>query len=229
MINRGGEKVPVAEIEQLLHAHPAVRDVAIVAMPDERLGERACAFVVGELDFDTMIEYLDSQRVAKTYWPERLELVESLPRTPSGKIQKFVLRDQRPRARDRRMTTAPTTPATDFDALHDEVRAYVESEGERWAELIEREHRVPLELWDELRDRGYLRLAAPVEYGGAGHPVHALPRAARAVLDVARLAADDRARRQRHLAPDGLPRQRRPARAVHQAGRWPARSRSRSR
>jgi cyclohexanecarboxylate-CoA ligase len=92
VINRGGEKVPVAEIEQLLHAHPAVRDVAIVAMPDERLGERACAFVVGELDFETMLEYLDSHRVAKTYWPERLELVESLPRTPSGKIQKFVLR-----------------------------------------------------------------------------------------------------------------------------------------
>jgi 3-phosphoshikimate 1-carboxyvinyltransferase len=94
VINRGGEKVPVAEIEQLLHAHPAVRDVAIVAMPDERLGERACAFVVGELDFDTMLEYLDSRRVSKTYWPERLELVESLPRTPSGKIQKFVLRAQ---------------------------------------------------------------------------------------------------------------------------------------
>jgi cyclohexanecarboxylate-CoA ligase len=92
VINRGGEKVPVAEIEQLLHAHPAVRDVAIVAMPDERLGERACAFVVGELDFDTMLEYLDSHRVSKTYWPERLELVQSLPRTPSGKIQKFVLR-----------------------------------------------------------------------------------------------------------------------------------------
>lgn len=94
VINRGGEKVPVAEIEQLLHAHPAVRDVAIVAMPDERLGERACAFVVGELDFDSMLEYLDSHRVSKTYWPERLELVDTLPRTPSGKIQKFVLRAQ---------------------------------------------------------------------------------------------------------------------------------------
>jgi cyclohexanecarboxylate-CoA ligase len=98
VINRGGEKVPVAEIEQLLHAHPAVRDVAIVAMPDERLGERACAFVVleadGELDFDAMLEYLDSRRVSKTYWPERLELVDTLPRTPSGKIQKFVLREQ---------------------------------------------------------------------------------------------------------------------------------------
>jgi 3-phosphoshikimate 1-carboxyvinyltransferase len=98
VINRGGEKVPVAEIEQLLHAHPAVRDIAIVAMPDERLGERACAFVVldegAELDFEAMLEYLDSCRVSKTYWPERLELVESLPRTPSGKIQKFVLRAQ---------------------------------------------------------------------------------------------------------------------------------------
>ena len=97
VINRGGEKVPVAEIEQLLHAHPAVRDVAIVAMPDERLGERACAFVVlddtGELDFAAMLEYLDSHRVSKTYWPERLELVDTLPRTPSGKIQKFVLRE----------------------------------------------------------------------------------------------------------------------------------------
>ena len=98
VINRGGEKVPVAEIEQLLHAHAAVRDVAIVAMPDERLGERACAFVVlddgTDLDFEAMLEYLDSCRVSKTYWPERLELVESLPRTPSGKIQKFVLRAQ---------------------------------------------------------------------------------------------------------------------------------------
>ena len=94
VINRGGEKVPVAEIEQLLHGHPAVRDVAIVAMPDDRLGERACVFIVGELDFDSMLEYLDSHRVSKTYWPERLELVDSLPRTPSGKIQKFVLRDR---------------------------------------------------------------------------------------------------------------------------------------
>ncbi len=98
VINRGGEKVPVAEIEQLLHAHSAVLDVAIVAMPDERLGERACAFVVlddgADLDFDTMLEYLDSHRVSKTYWPERLELVETLPRTPSGKIQKFILRAQ---------------------------------------------------------------------------------------------------------------------------------------
>jgi non-ribosomal peptide synthetase component E (peptide arylation enzyme) len=74
-----------------------VSEVAIVAMPDERLGERACAFAVlragADLDFAAMVAYLDSQRVAKTYWPERLELVSALPRTPSGKIQKFVLRE----------------------------------------------------------------------------------------------------------------------------------------
>ena len=98
VINRGGEKVPVVEVEQVLYTHPAVSEVAIVAMPDERLGERACAFVVlkpgGELDFEKMQQYLDAQRVSKPYWPERLEIIEQLPYTPSGKIQKFVLRDQ---------------------------------------------------------------------------------------------------------------------------------------
>jgi cyclohexanecarboxylate-CoA ligase len=98
VINRGGEKVPVAEIEQLLYAHPAVAEVAVVAMPDERLGERACAFVVladgAQLDFAAMQAHLDAHRVTKTYWPERLQVVSELPRTPSGKIQKFILRDQ---------------------------------------------------------------------------------------------------------------------------------------
>lgn len=98
VINRGGEKVPVAEVEQLLYAHPAVSEVAIVAMPDQRLGERACAFVVltadAELDFASMQAHLDAHRLTKTYWPERLEIVSELPRTPSGKIQKFILRDQ---------------------------------------------------------------------------------------------------------------------------------------
>ncbi|MBV8987676.1 MAG: acyl-CoA dehydrogenase family protein, partial [Solirubrobacterales bacterium] len=58
-----------------------------------------------------------------------------------------------------------------FTALRDEIRAYVNETGERWAERIERERQVPLELWDELRDRGYLRLAAPAEYGGLGIPL----------------------------------------------------------
>jgi cyclohexanecarboxylate-CoA ligase len=101
VINRGGEKIPVAEIEQLLYRHPAVAETAIVAMPDARLGERACAFVVLKnvspaptLSFAEMQAHFDAHNVARTYWPERLELVAELPRTPSGKIQKFVLRDR---------------------------------------------------------------------------------------------------------------------------------------
>ncbi len=100
IINRGGEKVPVAEIEQLLHRHAAVAEVAIVAMPDERLGERACAFVVldpewsGEFGLAEVREQLDGDDVSKHYWPERVEVVEEMPRTPSGKIQKFVLRER---------------------------------------------------------------------------------------------------------------------------------------
>lgn len=107
VINRGGEKIPVAEMEQLLFGHPAVDDVAIVAMPDERLGERACAFVVLKdgalLGFEEMCRYLDGHQAAKQYWPERLQLVPDLPRNPIGKVQKFELRD---RARHLRPHTA---------------------------------------------------------------------------------------------------------------------------
>nr|AHH25585.1 AMP-dependent synthetase and ligase [Streptomyces sp. XZQH13] len=96
VINRGGEKVPVAEIEQLLFEHPAVDDVAVVAMPDDRLGERACAFVVPaggtELTFEEMRRHLDGHEVAKQYWPERLERIDALPRNPIGKVQKTELR-----------------------------------------------------------------------------------------------------------------------------------------
>jgi 3-phosphoshikimate 1-carboxyvinyltransferase len=111
IINRGGEKVPVAEIEQLMHEHPAVAEVAIVAMPDERLGERACAFVVrdpgfsGDFGLAEVQEWLDSHEMSKHYWPERVETIEEMPRTPSGKIQKFVLRD---RAKGLRPEPRPT-------------------------------------------------------------------------------------------------------------------------
>ncbi len=97
VINRGGEKIPVSDIEQLLHEHESVREAAVVAMPDERLGERACAFVVlhadRQLTFSDMTTFLDQQRLATPYWPERLEVVRELPKTASGKVQKYVLRE----------------------------------------------------------------------------------------------------------------------------------------
>ena len=97
IIIRGGENIPVVEVEGLLFKHPAIAAVAIVGYPDERLGERACAFVVPRegqsFSFEEMSAYLADQKMARQYVPERLEIVADLPRTPSGKIQKFKLRE----------------------------------------------------------------------------------------------------------------------------------------
>jgi cyclohexanecarboxylate-CoA ligase len=97
IIIRGGENIPVVEIENLLFGHPAVREVASVGMPDPRLGERACAFVTlregQSLTFAEMVTFLEQQNVAKQYFPERLDVLPAMPRTASGKIQKFRLRE----------------------------------------------------------------------------------------------------------------------------------------
>jgi cyclohexanecarboxylate-CoA ligase len=94
---RGGENVPVVEIENLLYKHPAVAAVAVVGYPDARLGERGCAFIVPTagttVDLAAMQAYLAECKMAKQFWPERVELVTELPRTASGKIQKFKLRE----------------------------------------------------------------------------------------------------------------------------------------
>ena len=94
---RGGENVPVVEIESLLHGHPAVAAASIVGYPDDRLGERACAFVVlrpgATLDLRGVQSWMTESKVAKQYWPERLLVIDDLPRTPSGKVQKFRLRE----------------------------------------------------------------------------------------------------------------------------------------
>jgi len=103
IVIRGGENIPVVEIESVLYRMPAVADAAIVAMPDPRLGERACAFVTlrpgHALTLEAVKAHLAAEGVAKHFWPERLEIVAEMPRTATGKIQKFVLRD---RARDLR-------------------------------------------------------------------------------------------------------------------------------
>jgi cyclohexanecarboxylate-CoA ligase len=98
IVIRGGENIPVVEVEDILYRHPLIHELAIVAMPDARLGERACLFaglVPGaDLSLDDVIAYLDEQDMARQYYPERLVVLETLPRTPSGKIQKFALREQ---------------------------------------------------------------------------------------------------------------------------------------
>ena len=98
VIIRGGENIPVAEIESLLYKHPNIAVIAIVAYPDERLGERACAIVklkdpTQQLQFTDMVEFLKTHNLAMQYIPERLEIWDEIPMTPSGKIQKFKLRD----------------------------------------------------------------------------------------------------------------------------------------
>jgi cyclohexanecarboxylate-CoA ligase len=98
MIIRGGANISAREIEELLFTHPKVASVACVAMPDPVLAERVCAFVIcapGEpLSFGEMVEFLKGQRIAAWKLPERLELRESFPMTASGKIQKYLLRDE---------------------------------------------------------------------------------------------------------------------------------------
>jgi cyclohexanecarboxylate-CoA ligase len=97
IIIRGGENVPIVEIENLLYKHPAVLGAALVGYPDSRLGEKACAFVVlrpgHQLDVRAVQAYMAENKVAKQYWPERIEVVDDLPKTPAGKVQKFALRE----------------------------------------------------------------------------------------------------------------------------------------
>ncbi len=97
MINRGGEKIPIADVEDLLYRHPAIDEAALVGIKDERLGQRTCAVVVlhpgSTLSLPELLDYLDRQHLTKQFWPERLEIVGALPKTPSGKIQKFRLRE----------------------------------------------------------------------------------------------------------------------------------------
>jgi 2,3-dihydroxybenzoate-AMP ligase len=91
LINRGGEKINAEEVELLLLRHPRIAAAAVVAMPDPRLGERTCAYVVVEgagLDLPEVQEHFAALEVAKFKWPERIELLPEIPRTLVGKIDK---------------------------------------------------------------------------------------------------------------------------------------------
>ncbi|MBC2640686.1 MULTISPECIES: AMP-binding protein [unclassified Rhodococcus (in: high G+C Gram-positive bacteria)] len=97
LINRGGEKINAEELELLLLEHPRVVNAAVVAMPDPRLGEKTCAYLVSddddELSLNEIQDHLAALGVAKFKWPERLEWVTALPRTNVNKVDKKRLRD----------------------------------------------------------------------------------------------------------------------------------------
>lgn len=96
LIIRGGVNISPADIESVLFSHPCIESAAVVGMPDSRLGERICAFIVlkegKDLTISAVQEWMNEVGVAKPKWPERIEIVDDFPMTPSGKIQKFRLR-----------------------------------------------------------------------------------------------------------------------------------------
>lgn len=98
LVNRGGEKISCEEVEDHLLAHPAVAMACLVAMPDPIYGEKACAFVIlregAKLDFDSMVNFMLGRKIAKFKLPERLEIVDSFPISPAGKILRRELRNR---------------------------------------------------------------------------------------------------------------------------------------
>ena len=98
IVIRGGENIPVTVVESLLYQHPEVLEAAVVGVPDPRLGERACAVVVPTGDvvptLAELCDFLVTQGLSRHFLPERVEVVDALPKTPSGKIRKVELRER---------------------------------------------------------------------------------------------------------------------------------------
>lgn len=98
LIIRGGENLSAKEIEDALHRHASVKEAAVVSMPHARLGETVCAYVIPAKDARPSLEelcaFLDAAGLARQKFPEHLELVDDLPRTPSGKVRKNLLRER---------------------------------------------------------------------------------------------------------------------------------------
>ncbi len=96
MINRGGEKISAEDVENHLLAHPRIREAAVVAMPDREFGERACAFIVtrdgAPLGLPEIDAFFSTRQIARFMYPERVELVDALPVTNIGKVDKKSLR-----------------------------------------------------------------------------------------------------------------------------------------
>lgn len=98
MIVRGGENLNANEIDNDVEGCPGVRDHAVIGMPDERMGERICVFVVPESGMAVTLEdmtcYMKEKHVQKRYWPERVEMIDKIPRTASGKVKKYLLLEE---------------------------------------------------------------------------------------------------------------------------------------
>ncbi len=99
LVIRGGENVPVVEVEHLLNGHPRIRQAAVIGLPDRRLGERVCAVLElvdpGEqLTVEEIREYLDEAGLTRQFIPEYVETVDELPRTSLGKLRKFALKEK---------------------------------------------------------------------------------------------------------------------------------------
>ena len=99
VIIRKGENIPAKEVEDLLYTHPKVQEVAVIGLPDPKVGERCCAVVVSQdprdpLSFDEMVGHLRAQDLMVQKIPEQLELLAELPRNPSGKVLKNDLRSR---------------------------------------------------------------------------------------------------------------------------------------
>jgi cyclohexanecarboxylate-CoA ligase len=96
IIIRNMENVSAKEVEDVLFAHPDIADVAVIGVPDPKTGERVCAVVVpaegADVTFDSMVAFCREQGLMTQKLPERLELVDALPRNPTGKVLKFELK-----------------------------------------------------------------------------------------------------------------------------------------
>jgi len=107
IIRRGGVTITPADIEVALRQHPRILDVAVIGLPDQRLGERACACVITrdsqDISLQELTDFLQAKAFARYLWPESVVTCESFPRTPSLKVQKNELR-KRVLARTQKLT-----------------------------------------------------------------------------------------------------------------------------
>jgi non-ribosomal peptide synthetase component E (peptide arylation enzyme) len=98
IIRRGGVTITPADIEAALRPHPRISDVAVIGLPDPRLGERACACVITrdgrDIALQELTDFLQTRAFARYLWPESVVACDSFPRTPSLKVQKNELRKQ---------------------------------------------------------------------------------------------------------------------------------------